>query len=80
VALGVLNMHTFDWIVGGLAIIIGALLLIFPATYWLVAESWKSSDPTQPSDIYLFFTRVGGVAAMVLGAVVFLLMILSQQH
>jgi len=73
-------MHAFDLIIGGLAIIVGALLLIFPATYWLVAESWKSSDATEPSDIYLFFTRVGGIIAMVLGAVVFLLMILSHQH
>lgn len=32
-ALEVLNMHVFDWIIGGLAIIVGALLLLFPSTY-----------------------------------------------
>lgn len=41
-------------------IAIGLLMLLGPGAVWAVTESWKSSDGTEPSDLYIFSTRIGG--------------------
>jgi hypothetical protein len=47
-------------ILGILLILAGLTMLIRPAAVWALAESWKSNDATEPSDLYLFSTRFGG--------------------
>ncbi|MEI7026193.1 DUF6199 family natural product biosynthesis protein [Paenibacillus sp. y28] len=45
---------------GILLIIIGLFMLIRPQTMWVITESWKSSDATEPSGLYKLSTRIGG--------------------
>lgn len=43
----------------------GLLMLLRPATIWMVAEQWKSYDATEPSDLYIWSTRIGGAICIV---------------
>ncbi|WP_373426068.1 DUF6199 family natural product biosynthesis protein [Paenibacillus radicibacter] len=47
--------------------IVGGCMLLFPAVVWLITESWKSNDATEPSDLYKFSTRFGGVCFFLIG-------------
>lgn len=44
-----------------LLIIFGMALIFKPSEIWLITESWKSRDATEPSDIYIWSIRFGGV-------------------
>ncbi|WP_343224615.1 DUF6199 family natural product biosynthesis protein [Paenibacillus sp. ACRSA] len=33
-----------------------------------MTEKWKSSDATEPSSLYTFSTRIGGVVCLVIAA------------
>lgn len=48
-------------IMGVLLVILGMLMLIKPIIIWSITESWKSNDATEPSDLYVWSTRFGGV-------------------
>jgi len=50
-----------------LLIIFGLFMLVYPATIWKITESWKSSDATEPSDLYLLSTRFGGTMCILVG-------------
>lgn len=55
---------------------LGLLMAISPETWWRITESWKSNG-TEASDAYLTRTRwEGGLCALV-GAVCFLILIVS---
>ena len=54
-------------ILGIFLIVVGGLLLIKPDIFWLITESWKSSDATEPSNLYVFSTRVGGGLCIAVG-------------
>lgn len=63
-------------IMGMILILVGLLMLIKPALFWSITESWKSNDATEPSDLYLFSTRFGGALVLLAGiggVVIFLL-------
>ncbi|MFE8699975.1 DUF6199 family natural product biosynthesis protein [Cytobacillus sp. FJAT-54145] len=45
----------------------GVLLIIKPSLLWLLTESWKSADGTEPSNLYIWSTRFGGVMFMLVG-------------
>jgi len=36
-------------------------MIVRPDVIWTIAESWKSNDGTEPSDLYILSTRIGGV-------------------
>jgi hypothetical protein len=45
----------------------GLVMLIRPTTIWQITESWKSDDATEPSDMYIWYTRFGGVICTLAG-------------
>lgn len=48
-------------------ILFGLLMLLKPPIIWSITESWKSNDATEPSDLYLWSTRFGGVMCTLAG-------------
>lgn len=52
---------------GLILIIVGLVMLIKPDVFWSITESWKSNDGTEPSDLYLLSTRIGGVLFTIVG-------------
>jgi hypothetical protein len=48
-------------------IIIGVSMVIEPSLFWLITESWKSNDGTEPSKLYIWSTRFGGIIVTVVG-------------
>ncbi len=48
-------------------ILFGLFMLFRPAVFWTITESWKSNDATEPSDIYLLSTRIGGSMLILAG-------------
>ncbi|WP_342773842.1 DUF6199 family natural product biosynthesis protein [Cohnella pontilimi] len=48
-------------------VLVGVLMLIRPNMIWTITESWKSSDATEPSSLYVFSTRFGGVMVTLAG-------------
>lgn len=64
-------------IIGGiLLLIMGLVMLVSPATFYEITESWKSNSVGEPSDLFIISTRVGGVACTLagIGAIVVFLM------
>lgn len=53
---------------GILFLIVGFVMLCFPAFIYEITESWKSYSMGEPSDLYKFSTRVGGAAFILVGA------------
>ncbi len=47
--------------------IIGAFMLLKPESFYKFTESWKSSTPAEPSDLYILNARIGGGIFLVLG-------------
>jgi uncharacterized membrane protein len=54
-------------ILGVLLVLFGLLMLFKPTLIWLITESWKSDDATEPSDLYIWSTRFGGVMCTLAG-------------
>jgi hypothetical protein len=52
---------------GIIFIITGVLFIINPSFIWLIAESWKSEDATEPSSLYIWNTRFGGMILLIVG-------------
>jgi hypothetical protein len=50
-----------------LVAIAGLIMILRPDLIWLIAESWKSGDGTEPSGLYLISTRFGGAACLLAG-------------
>jgi hypothetical protein len=50
-------------------IIVGILATFRPDIVWTINESWKSNDATEPSDIYILTTRIGGILLLIVGVV-----------
>ncbi|MDD9270437.1 DUF6199 family natural product biosynthesis protein [Paenibacillus sp. GCM10023248] len=48
-------------------VICGLLMLFKPSMIWNVTESWKSNDATEPSSLYVWSTRFGGVMVTMVG-------------
>ncbi|MEZ4728671.1 MAG: hypothetical protein R3E79_16175 [Caldilineaceae bacterium] len=55
-----------------LLVLVGLLMILRPAIIWSITESWKSADATEPSDVYSWATRFGGILCTLagLGAIV----------
>ncbi|MEH7347389.1 DUF6199 family natural product biosynthesis protein [Gottfriedia acidiceleris] len=52
---------------GILLLIIGLLMLISPNSFYLITESWKSDYNTEPSSLYVWSTRFGGIMLTLAG-------------
>lgn len=56
-------------VLGGIFLLfIGALMLLFPETFYELTQTWKNSDPSTPSYLYKFHTRFGGILCSLIGA------------
>lgn len=63
----------WTWILGVVLIAGGLFLAINPRLFWRLAERWKSYYADEPSDLYINWSRIGGPACAVLGAVLIVL-------
>ena len=52
---------------------IGILAFLKPDFIWKVTEQWKSYSADEPSDLYLFSTKFGGILFILLGIAAVLL-------
>ncbi|WP_026908433.1 DUF6199 family natural product biosynthesis protein [Paucisalibacillus globulus] len=48
-------------VVGMFLVGFGLFMILKPTLFWVITESWKSNDGTEPSDFYINSTRFGGV-------------------
>ena len=55
-------------IVGSIFVLIaGVVMLCFPTTVYDITEGWKSYASSEPSDLYLIHTRIGGISCSIVG-------------
>lgn len=54
-------------IIGILLLAIGLFMFCAPQTYWEVTERWKSSADSEPSELYIKHTRLGGIIFAAVG-------------
>lgn len=57
-------------------IIVGLLMIFQPNLIWNITESWKSSDSTEPSSLYIGSIRMGGILCTLVG-IVYAIVLLS---
>jgi hypothetical protein len=51
-----------------IVLLIFSLLMIFtPKGIWVITESWKSNDATEPSDLYIWSIHFGGIMCFLAG-------------
>ena len=48
-------------------VIVGAVMVLKPRLIFDITESWKNSVSVDPSDLYLFNTRLGGAFFLLVG-------------
>jgi hypothetical protein len=53
--------------IGILLAVVGVVMLLKPGLIWRVTESWKSTDASEPSSMYVLSLRVGGVMFLLVG-------------
>jgi hypothetical protein len=58
-------------------LVVGLVMWLRPGAWWELTESWKADTVTEPSDMYLRLTRIGGLFftfVAVAGAIALLLL------
>jgi len=66
------------YIIGSIfVIIVGLIMLISPNTVYELKESWKSYSASDPSDLYLITTRIGGGIFTLVGIVCLIILIIN---
>ncbi|MBJ6361650.1 DUF6199 family natural product biosynthesis protein [Paenibacillus roseus] len=48
-------------------LLVGVVMFLKPKILWVLTESWKSNDGKEPSGLYLFSTRFGGLFFLLAG-------------
>lgn len=58
-----------EWMIcaGIVFLALGAFLFFRPDLVWKLTEQWKSHRADEPSELYVIFTKVGGVAFALCG-------------
>ncbi len=54
-------------LIGAIFILCGMAMIIRPRFIYEITESWKSNVPGDPTPLYLFSTRFGGVMVSLVG-------------
>lgn len=54
-------------ICGIFLLVMGIVMMVSPVTFYNLTESWKNSSLDEPSGLYKFSTRFGGVAFTIAG-------------
>lgn len=55
------------FLIGVIFVGIGFIMLINPKFIFELTESWKSNSDSEPSDLYIFNTRFGGIIVLIIG-------------
>lgn len=55
----------FYFIASILIAICGIVMILWPQVFYDLVESWKNNAPSEPSDFYLFHTRLGGIVFLI---------------
>ncbi|MBE4909187.1 hypothetical protein IMZ08_14060 [Bacillus luteolus] len=55
------------FVLGNILILIGLFMIVNPSIFWKITESWKSSQASDPSGLYIWSTRFGGVMFTIVG-------------
>ncbi|WP_040952024.1 DUF6199 family natural product biosynthesis protein [Gorillibacterium massiliense] len=50
-----------------LFIVMGILNVIFPGVGWRMRYGWMMKGDAEPSDAYLFMSRIGGIVVVIIG-------------
>jgi uncharacterized membrane protein len=54
----------------GIVLILCGLFMLFKTElFWKLTEQWTSNDATEPSDLYIFNTKFGGIICTLVGAI-----------
>ena len=48
-------------------VILGTVMTLKPKLFFEMTECWKSSADSEPSSLYLFSTRFGGIMCLLIG-------------
>jgi hypothetical protein len=48
-------------------ILTGLLMFFKTSLFWKITERWTSKDGTEPSDLYIWNTRFGGIICTIIG-------------
>jgi hypothetical protein len=59
-------------VLGILLSAVGLMMILKPGWIWIITESWKSNDGTEPFDLYIWSTRFGGVMCTIVGLASFI--------
>lgn len=49
--------------------VVGAVMTFGPSIWWGLTQAWKNDSATEPSDLYLWITRIGGILFLILGVI-----------
>lgn len=63
---------------GILFIIIGIVAYRKPGLIWALTEQWKSYAASEPSDLYLYSTKFGGILFILMGIAAMILPFLLE--
>ena len=61
-----------------LIILLGLFLVIKPDWVYYISESWKSNFNSEPSNLYLVSTKIGGLIVLIIGLVLLILSLFAQ--
>lgn len=59
-------------LLGVIFLIIGAVMLFSPETFYEITQSWKNESASEPSDLFMLGTRFGGAAFLIVGILAFI--------
>ncbi|WP_456279131.1 DUF6199 family natural product biosynthesis protein [Bacillus sp. AK128] len=45
----------------------GLFMIIKPSIFWMITEKWKTNDGDDPSGLYIWSTRFGGIMFSLVG-------------
>lgn len=54
-------------LVGILFTIVGITMFVKPKIIFTITENWKNSQNSEPSDLYIFSIRFGGIIVLLIG-------------
>lgn len=54
-------------LIGILFTMVGITMFVKPKIIFTITESWKNSQNSEPSDLYIFSIRFGGIIVLLIG-------------
>ena len=60
-------MHILYIFLGIIIAVIGVIMLVNPKLFYDITQSWKHNGSTEPSDLFILETKVGGILCLLVG-------------